>query len=69
MVELELQQLDQRYSQLRVRTPEREKKLVASIAEVGQLTPVAVVQADEDREREVLVDGFRRVRALRWARY
>jgi len=36
-LELELGQLDLRYENLRVRSRERHKRLVASISEVGQL--------------------------------
>ncbi|MFQ5601110.1 MAG: ParB/RepB/Spo0J family partition protein [Candidatus Krumholzibacteriia bacterium] len=64
-MELEFDQLDLRYERLRVRSPEREKRLVASLSEVGQLAPVVVVSADEAPERLVLIDGYRRVRALR----
>lgn len=63
-MDLEHQQLDLRYSRLRLRSPRREKKLVASIAEVGQLVPVAVVPG-ADPARRVVIDGFKRVRALR----
>ncbi len=66
---LEFQQLDLRYGQLRLRAPSREKKLVASIAEVGQLVPVAVVRSDSDPSRQVVIDGFKRIRALRRLRH
>jgi len=61
-VELELGQLDLRYEGLRARHPEREGRLLASLSEEGQQTPIVVVVAGE---RCVVVDGFRRVRALR----
>lgn len=61
-MELEFQQLDRRYEGLRRRNPERERKLVASIAEHGQQAPILVV-ADESG-RSVVVDGYKRVRAL-----
>lgn len=61
-MELELGQLDLRYEGLRVRHPEREGRLLASLAEAGQQAPIVVVAASE---RYVVVDGFRRVRALR----
>ena len=61
---LELQQLDLRYEKLRTRKPERERKLVASLAEIGQQVPVVVVRG-EAPEQFVLVDGYKRVRALR----
>jgi ParB family chromosome partitioning protein len=61
-VELELDQLDLRYEVLRVRHTEREGRLLASLAADGQQAPIVVVAAGE---RYVVVDGFRRVRALR----
>lgn len=61
-MELELHQLDLRYESLRRRAPEREKRLLASLAEHGQQTPIVVVGASAER---VVVDGYKRVRALR----
>jgi ParB family transcriptional regulator, chromosome partitioning protein len=61
---LELPQLDLRYEKLRTRKPEAERKLVASLAEIGQQVPVVVVHG-EGPDRFVLVDGYKRVRALR----
>ena len=43
---LELQQLDLRYEKLRTRKPETERKLVASLAEIGQQVPVVVVRGE-----------------------
>jgi ParB/RepB/Spo0J family partition protein len=63
-VNLELHQLDLRYEKLRTRKPETERKLVASLAEIGQQVPVVVVQG-EAPQQFVLVDGYKRVRALR----
>jgi ParB family chromosome partitioning protein len=63
-VNLELQQLDLRDEKLRTRKPEAERKLVASLAEIGQQVPVIVVR-DEASKQFVLVDGYKRVRALR----
>jgi ParB family chromosome partitioning protein len=63
-VNVELHQLDPRYERLRTRKPEAERKLLASLADIGQQVPVVVVQG-ETAERFVLVDGYKRVRALR----
>jgi ParB/RepB/Spo0J family partition protein len=63
-VNVELHQLDLRYEKLRTRKPETERKLVGSLAEIGQQVPVVVVHGDAP-ERFVLVDGYKRVRALR----
>lgn len=64
-MELEFHQLDLRYESLRVRSAKHERALAASIADVGQLVPIAVVAAPEESGRFVVVDGFKRVRARR----
>jgi ParB family transcriptional regulator, chromosome partitioning protein len=65
-MELELQQLDLRYEPLRRRWPERERRLLASLAQNGQQTPIVVVKGcDPPVERYVVVDGFTRVRCLK----
>jgi ParB family chromosome partitioning protein len=63
-VNVELHQLDLRYEKLRTHKPEAERKLVGSLAEIGQQVPVVVVHG-EGPDRFVLVDGYKRVRALR----
>jgi ParB/RepB/Spo0J family partition protein len=63
-VNVELHQLDLRYEKLRTHKPEAERKLVGSLAAIGQQVPVVVVHGDGP-ERFVLVDGYKRVRALR----
>ena len=40
---VELHQLDLRYEKLRTHKPEAERKLVGSLAEIGQQVPVVVV--------------------------
>ena len=62
-MELELHQLDRRYESLRTSCPRREGRLLASLDRHGQQLPVVVVAAAEP-ERYVLVDGYKRVRAL-----
>jgi len=59
---LECHTLVRTYAHLRVRDPGAEARLVASLAEVGQTSPVLVVRNDD--KRAVLIDGYRRVRAL-----
>ena len=63
-MDLEFHQLDLRYEALRTRSPAREGRLAASLAEHGQQVPVVVVTAGE-AGKHVLVDGYKRVRALR----
>jgi ParB family transcriptional regulator, chromosome partitioning protein len=61
-MDLEIAQLSLRYAGLRIRDASQLAKLVASLAEYGQQTPV-LVQADGDAR--VLIDGYRRVEGLR----
>jgi ParB/RepB/Spo0J family partition protein len=63
-MELEFHQLDLRYERLRVRRNDVERRLLASLLEIGQQVPIAVVPAEESG-RYVVIDGFRRIRALR----
>jgi ParB/RepB/Spo0J family partition protein len=60
-MDLELHQLDRRYEALRTRSARRERRLLASLSEVGQQTPIIVVR---DGARFVVVDGYKRVRAV-----
>jgi ParB/RepB/Spo0J family partition protein len=62
-MELEFHQLDLRYQSLRRRSPEREKRLLASLAQHGQQTPIVVVAAEGGAQ--AVVDGYKRVRALK----
>ena len=60
-MQVELRQLDRRYEGLRTRSAGRERTLLASLAEIGQQTPIIVVR---DATNLVVVDGYKRVRAL-----
>lgn len=62
-MEIELHQLELRYEALRRQDRRRERSLLASLSETGQQVPVVVVEGEADRY--VLVDGYKRVRALR----
>jgi ParB/RepB/Spo0J family partition protein len=70
-MELEFHQLDLPYERLRIWEPRRQARLVATLAEQGQQVPVLVIAAAHGNapsspcERFVLIDGYRRVRALR----
>ena len=61
-MEVELHQLTLRYEHLRKRHPLQERALLTSVAEIGQQLPVVVVS---EAERFVLIDGYKRVRALK----
>ena len=63
-MELEFHQLDQRWAHLRVRHPVRQRRLLASLAESGQQTPIVVVAADSQADRYVVIDGYKRIAAL-----
>lgn len=61
-VRLEIHELSLRYQDLRIADPAQEARLVTSLAAHGQQSPVLVhVRATGER---VLLDGYRRVRAL-----
>jgi ParB/RepB/Spo0J family partition protein len=60
---LELWQLDLRYEGFRIRTCGRHSRILASLAEHGQQSPVLVVPGGN--LHYVLIDGYRRVEALR----
>ena len=64
-MELEFHQLDLRYESLRVHRPDRERRLLASIAEHGQQVPIVVIAIIEEPNRFVVIDGYKRIRALR----
>ena len=62
-MELEFHQLDFCFEHLRRRKPGMEKRLLASLASIGQQAPVVVLP--KEQERYVLLDGYKRLRALR----
>src|SRR5271154_3324329 len=61
---LEFHQLDRQWEHLRVREPHRQRRLLASLADSGQQTPIVVVAAGPP-ERYLVIDGYKRVAALR----
>ncbi len=62
-MELELHQLDRRYEQLRTSCRKRDSRVLASLDRHGQQVPVVVVAGEPGRY--ILIDGYKRVRALR----
>jgi ParB/RepB/Spo0J family partition protein len=60
-MQLEFHQLSLRYEALRIAEPARQARMTASIAELGQQSPVLVVGTEPPW---VLIDGYCRVRAL-----
>ena len=63
IAELPLESLDLTYAKLRVLRPGLERRLLSSLGEAGQKSPVVVVAASE-AGRYVVIDGHKRVRAL-----
>ena len=63
-MQLEFHQLDRRWEHLRVHHPMRQRRLLASLAETGQQTPIVVVAAETQPERYVVIDGYKRIAAL-----
>jgi ParB family chromosome partitioning protein len=63
-MQLEFHQLDRRWEHLRVREPHRQRRLLASLAESGQQTPIVVVVANDNSERYLVIDGHKRIAAL-----
>jgi ParB/RepB/Spo0J family partition protein len=62
-MELELHEVELRYAALRRRDAKRERAVLASLTDAGQQSPVVVVR--ELAGAWVLVDGYKRVRALK----
>lgn len=58
---LEFHQLDRRLESLRVRHPARQRRLIASLAESGQQTPIIVIEIGG---RYLVIDGHKRIAAL-----
>jgi ParB family transcriptional regulator, chromosome partitioning protein len=61
-VDVDLHLLELRHDDLRVRDEARRRRLIASVAEIGQQVPVIVIEEDDHL---VLIDGYLRVEALR----
>src|SRR6202790_575843 len=62
-MKLEFHQLDRRWEHLRVRSPQRQRRLLASFADAGQQTPIVVVAAGQP-DRYLVIDGYKRIAAL-----
>jgi len=62
--ELPLESLELKYAKLRVRRPGLERRLLNSLGEAGQQIPVIVVAGAEPGQY-VVIDGYKRVAALR----
>ncbi len=63
-MDLEHHQLDLRYEKLRVQRPGKQRRVLSSISEHGQQTPIVVVPSAEDG-KYIVIDGYQRVRAIK----
>ena len=63
-MQLEFHQLERRWEHLRVRHAARQRRLLASLADSGQQTPIVVVAAEGHPDRYVVIDGYKRIAAL-----
>ena len=63
-MDVEFHQLDRRLEHLRVRSPQRQRRLLASLAEMGQQTPIVVVGVAGEPDRYLVIDGYKRMAAL-----
>jgi len=61
-MDLEFHQLELRYEGLRKRHPGKERHLLGSLSDLGQLMPIVVLA---EGDRYVVLDGYKRIRALR----
>lgn len=64
-MDLEYHQLDLCNEHLRVRCPDRQRKLLASLAASGQQVPIVVVAIPGEPDRYRVIDGFKRIAALK----
>ena len=63
-MQLEFHQLDRRHEHLRMRNPQRQRQLLASLAASGQQTPIVVVTVSDRPSRYLVIDGYKRIAAL-----
>jgi ParB/RepB/Spo0J family partition protein len=64
ITELNLEALEFHYEKLRVRRPDQEKRLLASLGEGAQQNPIIVIRACQ-AGRYTVIDGHKRVRVLK----
>ena len=62
-MQLEFHQLDRRWEHLRGGAPSG-GRLLASLADSGQQTPIVVVAVEGEADRYVVIDGYKRIAAL-----
>lgn len=62
-IDVAIEKIDESFARFRLISPHRESSMLKSIRRFGQLTPVVVGCPDNDRYE--MIDGFKRLRALR----
>lgn len=62
-MQVEFHQLDCRLEHLPVRNPQRQRRLLASLAEVGQQTPIVVIAVADVADRYLVIDEYKRIAA------
>jgi ParB family chromosome partitioning protein len=63
-MQLEFHQLDRRWEHWRARCPDRQKRLLASLAANGQQIPIVVVAVAGQPDGYLVIDGYQRIEAL-----
>src|SRR6202158_2474049 len=63
-MQLEFHQLDRHWEHLRIRHPARQRRLLASLAETSEQTPIVVVSLADQPDRYLVIDGYKRIAAL-----
>ena len=63
-MQVDLHQLELRFESLRNKNASKERRLMASLLDSGQQHPLVVVEA-EQQSRFIVIDGYKRVRALK----
>ena len=66
-MELEFHLLNLKYESIKARSRKAESRLLASLVDHGQLSPIIVLPGAGDPPRYIVVDGFKRIRALKRA--
>lgn len=64
ILEIGFDSLDTKYERMRLRNPSKESKLLSSLGEFGQQTPIVVVHGFESGQY-IVIDGLKRVRCLK----
>jgi ParB family transcriptional regulator, chromosome partitioning protein len=68
-MQIDLHLMDRKYESLRVRNAKEESRLVAALADHGEVSPVVVVESKDSPGRYVVIDGHKRLRAAKRLRH